>query len=120
MDQLLKSLNELHQAASSVCQHLQQIPASVGGGKKSSSNSQVVPSSASQSRAKQLAGSHQGWRVHFGPPWASISNSFVQSSTGTGKGGKQPHKKGKQDEGDEERILISEVSDSIARIHACS
>jgi hypothetical protein len=53
--------------------------------------------------------------VHFAPPFAAINNTFVVQGSGTGsqgsgKGGRSSGKgSSKQEEEDEERILISEV-----------
>jgi hypothetical protein len=125
MDQLLKSLNDLHQAASSVCLHLQQIPASLTqGGRSNTFNSSTSPLALSSSSGSSI-GSHSrscsqkaGRRVHFAPPFAAVNNNFVVQGSGaaqgSGKGGKGNGKgsssSSKQGDEDEERILISEVS----------
>jgi hypothetical protein len=122
MDQLLKSLNDLHQAASSVCLHLQQIPASLAqGGKSNTNNSSTSPlafsNSSSISSHKRTCSQKAGRRVHVAPPFAAINNNFVVRGSGGGqgpnKGGKGNGKdssSSKQGDEDEERILISEVS----------
>uniref|UniRef100_A0A383VQ38 Bacterial surface antigen (D15) domain-containing protein n=1 Tax=Tetradesmus obliquus TaxID=3088 RepID=A0A383VQ38_TETOB len=120
MDQLLKSLNDLHQAASSVCLHLQQLPASltqVGRSNNPSSGANPFALSSTRSGSHSRACSQgSGRRVHFAPPFAAINNAFTAQGGGTGgqaagKGGRSSGKgsSSKQEDEDEERILISEV-----------
>lgn len=99
MDQLLQTLSDLHQAASGIFHRAQQTQ---------------VPWGGSSSRPLATAGKQQimqgpGRRVRFAPPFASITNPFGFDRNDAGKGDKQFRKKGRQQDEEEERILISEV-----------
>jgi hypothetical protein len=130
MDQLLKSLNDLHQAASSVCLHLQQLPANLTQGRSSNntaSSASLLALGCTRSSSHSRACSQKGGRrVHFTPSFAAINNTFVVQGSGTGgqaggKGGRSNGKgssSSKQEEEDEERILISEVC-MYMLLHSC-
>lgn len=119
MDQLLKSLNDLHQAASSVCLHLQQLPASLTQVGRSNNPSSASPYALISTRScshSRACSQGSGRRIHFAPPFAAINNAFTAQGSGAGgqaagKGGRSNGKgsSSKQEEEDEERILISEV-----------
>lgn len=104
MEQLLRTLSDLHQAADGVPQRVQQAYGPLAG----STGTCMLGSTKQQQQAKQ----QQPRRVHFTAPFASITSSFGSGSSGnggrTGRPDKQSNKKDKQDE-EEERILISEV-----------
>eukprot|EP00775_Hariotina_reticulata_P007019 gene7019-7233_t len=98
---VVKSLHELHQAASSLCQRAQQL------------NWQSDGSSCCRSSNLKFHGSRQQFsqqpakRIYFAPPFASIVSSGASSSKSKGKQSQQSKKQDKEE--DEERILISEV-----------
>lgn len=94
---MISALNELHQRATSAIHALQQ----------GSSNSNSSSAQQPQSRAVG-AGIRRGssQRVHFAPPFASLS---PLGRAGGAKAGDSLSKKQKKQQEEEERILISEV-----------
>lgn len=112
MDQVINALNELHQRATSAINALQQ-----GNGNSATpahsqqqhwlANRTVSAGGGGGSRDSNVSNR----RVHFAPPFASLS---PLGRAGGGKSGDSSSKKHKkQQEEEEERILISEVRLSL-------
>lgn len=101
MDQVISALNELHQRATSAIHALQQ-----GSSSSNSSSAQQPHSSRSVGAGIRRGSASSSQRVHFAPPFASLS---PLGRAGGAKAGDSLSKKQKKQQEEEERILISEV-----------